>query len=256
MFIGKRLLYLELPKTGCSHVRKLLVKLPSCHGRKLGKHNTIYRLSPEELSTLPEKIKFGNIRNPWDWYVSLWAFGCMGRGLVHRVLTKKRDPAEARHSVVEWREVYHELRPELFRRWLQMLLVTHRADVGHGFHRNEISRSVGFLTHRYLKLYTVRVDPGLASIQNRQQLKNFDEQQNLLDFFVRTEHIAEDLLSILSAIPITEPEQHLILRLSQSRTNSSVRSRDFREYYDGPTAELVANHDDYLIRKHGYQFDP
>ena len=135
-----------------------------------------------------------------------------------------------------------------------MLLVTHRGDVRHGFHRHPLSRSIGFLSHRYLKLYTAR--PELASLENQEQLQSFDREHNLLDFFVRTEHLEEDLLTVLEQIPITPSEKDLVQRSGLKWTNASLRRSDYRHYYDDATAKLVAENDAFLIQKHGYRFDP
>jgi hypothetical protein len=257
MFIGEKLLYLELPKTGCSHVRRLLLGLPSCTGRLFGKHNRIYRLPPEELDRLDAKIVFGNVRNPWDWYVSLWAFGRRRKGMVYANLTgdHRRPDPEPPAAAAQWRAVYQTDEPELFRRWLHMLLDSHRADVRLGFHRHELSKSVGLLTHRYVKLYTATARSGSTGVRDRQELERFDERHGLLDFFIRTEHLEDDLIGVLSRVPITDEERDLIERSRSVRSNRSARRRDYREYYDDTAAELVAGQDDYLIAKHGYRFD-
>src|SRR4030095_1676667 len=89
MFINDKLVYLALHKTGCSHVLKLLSSIPDLDGRIIGKHNTIYEVSKRRLGNLSEKIKAGNVRNPWDWYVSLWAFGCMKKGGLYDQIINK-----------------------------------------------------------------------------------------------------------------------------------------------------------------------
>ena len=256
MFIGEKLLYLELPKTGCTHVRKLLRKMPSCKGKKFGKHNTIYRLSPEDRAGLSSKIKFGNVRNPWDWYVSLWAFGCMGRGLVYNTLTGvRKQPQLGGELFAKWQDVYRADDVHCFRRWLRMLLVTNRADVRHGFDRSGFSDRIGFMSHRYLKLYVARPHSGPVGMDTLEQIEEYDRSFGLLDSFVRLEFLEEDLLSVLSRIPITQREQEMILSRRTSRSNASSRRRDYRHYYDDSCAELVARKDEFLIRKHRYAFD-
>ena len=69
MFVNERLIYLQLQKTGCTHVAMLLDKLIG--GEQVGKHNRL----PARLES-EGRLIVGSVRNPWDWYVSLWAFGC------------------------------------------------------------------------------------------------------------------------------------------------------------------------------------
>jgi hypothetical protein len=62
MFVADGLVYLELQKTGGSHICRLLEQY--ANGRPEGKHNRL----TAEYST---HYVIGSIRNPWDWYVSL-----------------------------------------------------------------------------------------------------------------------------------------------------------------------------------------
>ena len=73
MYISDTVVYFEMHKTGCTHIRNLLVEFD--HGVLDGKHN---RANAKD--TFDQPIIATSIRNPWDWYVSLWAFGCMGKG--------------------------------------------------------------------------------------------------------------------------------------------------------------------------------
>jgi hypothetical protein len=88
MTITDDFIYLELQKTGSTHVTKLLQQLHKNNFVKIGKHNTIKTMPKHVLVGFESKIKVGNIRNPWDWYVSLWSFGCQKRGGLHKMLTK------------------------------------------------------------------------------------------------------------------------------------------------------------------------
>src|SRR6476619_6662167 len=80
MFISDRIVFLELQKTGCTHIRDLLRELVG--GQLVGKHNQARR-----RLFIEGKSFLGSIRDPWDWHVSLWAFGCQGKGSVHISVT-------------------------------------------------------------------------------------------------------------------------------------------------------------------------
>jgi hypothetical protein len=49
---------------------------PGLAGEQRGKYN---RPDP----SLTNRFVMGSIRNPWDWYVSLWAYGCLCKGSVY-----------------------------------------------------------------------------------------------------------------------------------------------------------------------------
>ena len=77
MFISDQICFVELGKTGCSYIRKVLDQ-----NIKLGKLTKIHdQISNDLLNS--KKLKIGSIRNPLDWYISLWSFEC---------LMKKKDP--------------------------------------------------------------------------------------------------------------------------------------------------------------------
>lgn len=83
MLVSDHLVYLELPKTACSHIRDLLKLLVG--GDIVGKHNRL----PGHLMQ-QNKMIVGSIRNPWDWYVSMWAYGCDRKGLLYKRLTSRK----------------------------------------------------------------------------------------------------------------------------------------------------------------------
>ena len=65
MFISDQICFVELGKTGCSYIRKVLDQ-----NIKLGKLTKIHdQISNDLLNS--KKLKIGSIRNPLDWYISL-----------------------------------------------------------------------------------------------------------------------------------------------------------------------------------------
>ncbi len=132
MYVSEHLVYLQLQKTACTHIANLLAKTLS--GSQIGKHNRI----PEVLLSDKKPI-IGSIRNPWDWYGSLWAFGCDGKGRLRWRLTKnkfqnlglKKKPLSAlisflydlKRPVEQWKNTYQNSKdPKLLKEWLQLLL--------------------------------------------------------------------------------------------------------------------------------------
>ena len=82
MFVTERLIYFGLQKTGGFHIRGLLKQYND--GAPDGKHN--------HLKDLPDnKVVIGSIRNTWDWYVSLWAYGVSGKGAIRARTARRID---------------------------------------------------------------------------------------------------------------------------------------------------------------------
>lgn len=238
MFVSDRLIFLELPKTGCSHIIKLLKRVVS--GREKGKHNR----PPKRLirSSLPI---VGSIRNPWDWYVSLWAFGCAGGGNVYERLVEAGF--EGLYGDVE--------RPELFRRWLYFI---HEARgyrvIGKGYGVGPISQFAGFLSFRYAHLFSSEVKPlrdgGIESIDD---LVTFVEANDMKDYVIRREHLESDLLETLIRIGIHPCSEDREWIWNHSPTNTSNRKRDPGFYYDRESAQLVSEREQLILRRYTYE---
>lgn len=83
MLISDKLVFIELQKTGSTHIKKLLRELVG--GENDGKHNTP---SPELLASGKQFV--GSIRDPWAWYLSLWTYGCQQKGELFQRLTNEK----------------------------------------------------------------------------------------------------------------------------------------------------------------------
>ena len=258
MFIGEKLTFLELKKTACTRTGQILQALPCCHGYKKGKHNRIYNFEPAERNELIFKRVIGGIRNPWDWYVSLWSFGCEGNGLLYNYFVKapvnNRANALDDHVRKEWQTVLSEKTPKNFRAWLYRLLVSNRGDAPEGFNRTGFYKLCGYLTFCYFSLYTLNGPPGQPSSRSLEASRNYDEKYGFVDRFIRLEHLTGDVLKALDHLPMSESDIQLVTRLSRQPVNQSGRNRDYRHYYDEHAANLVAYQDRYIIDKHGYTF--
>ena len=133
MFISDKFIFLELHKTGCTHIRKILNRL--LDGEFRGTHN---QASPNLCNS--NRVFLGSVRDPWEWYTSLWAFGCDKKGSVFKRVTRRRRsiresgwknylyatifrvPANISKISTEWLDTYRDVNDaEAFRTWLHMM---------------------------------------------------------------------------------------------------------------------------------------
>lgn len=255
MFIGPKIIYIELQKTGSTHAKKLLSSV--CEGESIGKHN-----APDMYQQRsPNKIMVGNIRNPWDWYVSLWAFGCMKRGTLYKQVTKidlKRiiNNPKSIFTAMKWRSVYSDRSdPKTFQKWLKMIFSKDGAyHCKKEYGRSPISTFAGLLTFRYLRLYTSQFHKNRHAISNYNQLEKYDKKNNFIDHFLRTENLNNDLLNLMHDMQIPEDK---IKKLSsthmQKKTNRSKR-KSYQHYYNDETIKLVQEREKFIIEKYNYSF--
>jgi hypothetical protein len=246
MIVAGPLAYLEMPKTGCTHIAMLLRSL--CGGRGVGaKHSRL----PESLRA---DVRFivGSIRNPWDWYVSLWAFGCGGQGALYRQLTDSQNPAPT-PSAREWRDTYVD-DPQGFRAWLRLLHdPARREEIGEYYADSPISWTAGLMTYRYSYLHFADLSdlyaPPIAAPERLQMLIARDRQ----DFTIHTERLEIDLVRTLHCCGFVLDAEQLSYVYSVEKTNASTR-QSAAGYYDDETRELVGTRDRFLIDHYGYAF--
>lgn len=275
MFVADRLVFLEFTKTGCSHVNSMLAAL--IPGRQIGKHNS--------LNSRPDnRLVVGSIRNPWDWYVSLWAFGCMQRGMFYHRVTEDR-PSEngwkrflktegsqfanesaasdayreyERHRSELWRQSYGDgCDVECFRKWLGLMFDPERRfDSREGYGRSSISAIAGFMTFRYLWLFSLEKSTVLASeaFGSLGDLRKFDAKNNLLNAVIRMEHLEDDLLAVIAqaGYELTPAQRELVFAQRSNKRNQSKRL-PMSAYYDSHSVKMVAEREALLIEKYGYE---
>ncbi len=263
MLISDKLVYVDLQKTGGSHILKILSGIPSLNSHIYGKR-TLYHTIPENLlSGFDSKIKVGSIRNPWDWYVSIWAFGCLGRGGLHYRLTKLPKLSSVSgmkkflfHSSErrEWKHLYKDSsNPTLFRQWLKYILIERKSDFGEGYGESVISGFAGLLTFRYLKIYNYNFHLESESILNYNKLIEFDRKNNFIDIMIRTENLHGGLLENASKMGIPFQEIEDSIDRIKEKTNQSAR-KFYQYYYDEETTELVREKERFIIEKYDYKF--
>lgn len=267
MFVCPELLYVQMQKTGCTHVTSLLKRL--FRGRVLRKHGIP---SARQIAAAP--LRISSIRNPWAWYVSLWTFGVEGNGALRHRLTSRslerflrdclRRPAriprvlltEARRDVAAWRRVYGDATDvAAFRAWLRMMLDPANGHfLGEGSGELAVAPPCGYMTHRYLAL-CCRSPSDLrrrGRVASFAALADFDRERCFVDAFIRQENLEEDFCAAAGRVrPLTAEERTLVH--SGTQTNASRRPRPVGDYYDDDLRALVGEHDRLLVEKFGYR---
>lgn len=275
MFISDQLVFVELHKTAGSHIGRCLREI--LPGHQQGKHNP----PPPELY---ERFILGSIRNPWDWYVSLWGFGCDGNGSAYYQATRRfgwdyywrqlnkemgrtwlspgqylrQAMADAVKPVDDWRQSYSDSAcPERFRQWLRLILdPKRRFDIGEGYGFSPLSRHSGLLTYRFFKLFSslgqhLYSEPTLG---NQASLPALWKKHSITNYIVRNECLERDLVQALEAAGVTLEPHHrsLIEQGKENRTNTSTR-RSAGYYYDNETIDLVHQHERLIVDLFGYE---
>ena len=261
MYIGDMLIYLETQKTGGSHIVYLLENL--VNGQKVGVHNWL-------TSYGHNKFIISSIRNPWDWYISEWAFGCQHEGGVYKRVTSRKPFRKYVRSrnlllvmndlarpVKQWQACYEDVDdPTLFRKWLkQMYDPENRMVLEEFYYKSGVSHFAGIMTHRYCKLFLKNYfkQEVRDTINNLADLYDYDSRHNIVDFVIRTEALEDDFVKALHAagVSLTEENINFVYESAEKPTNPS-RHHPTAYYYDKETTALVAEKDKFIVDKFGY----
>lgn len=267
MFLSEKVIYLELHKTGSTHIRHLLKDLLG--GSFVGKHNQAARKLFDG-----KRVFLGSVRNPWHWYLSLWSYGCERKGAIFHATTQPmasfgglgwdvsildammrlrrnftRDPKV-------WLDLYADIENvDAFKAWLKLIIdPDHLPDLGEGFSACLLSEFAGLMTYRYLKLYcSARGEmKGLSKLDNLEQLRDFERRNCFVSHFIRTEHLESDLFECLDKCGVSLSEEERSEILSRPRLNKTKRHISAIDYYDLESERLVYERDPIIIEKFGY----
>lgn len=239
MFITDRLVYIQMQKTACTRIAEILAE--TVGGQSVDRKHGYLDQKPRN------KIVVGSIRDPWAWYVSLWAFGCTGRGGVLAQL--KGDP--------QWMALYADASdPRLFQAWLKQVYTERYANRIHrgAYGRFSLCGVVGFMTYRYLYLHNVGIGlDGAPDFAGYDELKTYDQRHNMVDAWIRAEVMAHDLARALvrAGYQVDAVMRTRLNELCQVRTNTSDHL-DTMAYYDEESARMVMDRERLIFERHGY----
>ena len=269
MFISDRLCFLELGKTGCSYIREVLSEnIPQ--GNLTHIHDTI---DSELLNS--NRFFLGSIRNPFDWYVSLWAFGCLHKkkdplysNLTSRRINPFRLSSINKNYLKKIRFISNQLIKNVginkklysdplnvdnFREWIKMILKKkNKNQLGEHYAISNTNKFIGYMTFHYLlrfikpnKLYMLFNN----EINNYEDLKNFDKNFNFIMSMLKFESIDQDLINIFNKLNI--PINKTVI-LQKKAVNKSVRLKNTMDYYNDETIKIVRQNDSLIFEKYRY----
>lgn len=262
MFVSDRFVYLELHKTGCTHIRNILKEL--LHGELLGKHNQV---SQEILNG---RIALGSVRNPWVWYTSLWAYGCDHKGAVFNNVTRiteldwRRNPCQALlrwfanrdRNPQAWLDTYQDINDaQAFRTWLGMMHDgKYLRDMGGPYASSHIKHVAGLMTYRYLNLFCSLADDQRTPLNLAcpGEVEAYAAEHGFIQHFIRNESLETDLFQALASHGVEVPAETREALLRRPKTNTSSRQHGPQYYYDAESAALVAEREQLIVKTFGY----
>ena len=267
MIIGDKFIYFELQKTGGTFVSVVLLDNEFIKVRKLGKHNRYTELDDDILTDFEHWKKIGNIRNPWEWYVSLWAFGCTRKGSIYSHMAKKpklykqsgiiralKDPLSMVRDTHAVNKLYEDVNNiENFRIWVNLILEPSQISMGIEYKKSKFSKFAGLMSFRYLNLYCLYSPKAISSLSSYEQLLEYDSKNNFMNHVIRLENINSEMLKISHVFGLKKEEMAIQLKKHAKPLNKS-KHLEYNEYYTEKLKELVMIREKFIIHKYKYVF--
>lgn len=199
--------YLHVEKTGGTYVSRVLKEISLLPLWKETLHGTIGSSKTTNLIqniTQNRSLKwpargllrrncyyFNSVREPFNYYASLYNYGCDGRG-------------GAAHALKNHGKGYFYDKTETgFLNWVEFLLDSKNAAIWHEEYSKTCARCIGFLTFRFLRLSFSDPFTKLKEIADTSDTNNIYHRYNICRSTLRTENLNQDLLSLLKG-PLKE----------------------------------------------------
>ena len=141
-------IYLDVYRTGSSHVVSLLEKIAAGPLVRAHRHAALTKGRP--LGLAGGKRVFATVRNPWDWYVSLWAYGTDGKSAIRRYLEASLDAGQLA-ALYDKQDAANS-----FRRWLHFMHDPANLDsqMQEKMPQKHIASRIGLYSYRFLRVTT------------------------------------------------------------------------------------------------------
>ena len=236
MIVTDRFVFIHMHKTGGQTLNDVITRCVPGH-RVVGYHYPRTEI-PTDAAGLPV---VGMVRNPWDWYVSWYAFN--KRPNIHNQLynvVSDGGRANFRQTITNLVNLGSDGAPHEAHReaLIGLLPETLDGNRGAGLTRSSIRDLAESGSGYYSWLFG----------------RMFGEVDNETTRIGRFEYLQEDFLAIMEELSMPETAALRTDLTSRGRRNTS-RHTHYSHYYDDELRDLVASKDSRLVESYGYVFD-
>ena len=253
----EKFIYLDVYKTGSTYVVSLLDRLMASKPVRSFRHAPLTRGRP--FFWKQGKYAFATVRNPWDWYVSMWAYSIEQPNVlffrdVRAVLGEEGskalfDPEKPKESFALWLKSLSD--PDFLRKVMR----------GHPYSRSSLNSFLGFYSYRFIRVTT----PHPSLFLHRWYMWNMDraiahqKHAAIYDRVFKSETLTKDfsqfVLDNRDRLGFKPNAAQILERQAATPKNTSHRTlNSYRDYYTDELRDLVASRDRLLIELFGYEF--
>ena len=242
----EKFIYLDMYKTGSTYIDSLLKRLVEGQPVRRTRHAPITKGRP--FFWKQGKYAFATVRNPWDWYVSMWAYSIKQPNvLFFRDVRKVLGPEGSK-------KLFDAENPkESFATWLRALAdpkFLNSVMIGHPYSKTSLMRVT--TPHPALAM-------GWWNIRNMDQAIAHQKRWALYDKAFKSETLTEDFSAFVlenkDKLGFKKNARRILEKNAPVQKNTSNRTLStYRDYYTDELRQLVATRDRLVIELFGYEF--
>jgi hypothetical protein len=249
-------IYLDVYKTGSAHLKNLLPAITDSKEVRMKRHAPL--TSGRPYTWTGGKLVFATVRNPWDWYVSLWSYATDGKGAIHRFFSEALPKKEMRLMFDRQNPVVS------FERWLRAV---NDKEFNERVIRNNMPESglggiIGLYTFRFMRVTTPYPTLFLKrwSVPSIDAAIRYQRRFGLYKEMLRSESLNADLIDFVGKYRercrFKADAEAIIQDYAKQPRNTSTRILpSYRDYYTDETRALVAEKDRLIVDLFGYTFE-
>jgi hypothetical protein len=252
----KNFIFLDVYKTGSTHINYLLKQITLEPEIRRNRHASITKVRP--FTWKGGKLVFSTVRNPWDWYVSMWSYG-------HTKENPLYDHIKDAVSKKELDALYDMTEPKVsFPLWLKSIhdpAFLARILKGHRLPVSGLADFMGFYTYRFLRVTLPYPElllrwPFVRSLDSAIKLQ---KRLAMYDVLMRSETLDEEFAEFVvryrDRCGFKPGAADLVNEKAEAHRNTSIRTLEsYRDYYTDELRDLVAKRDRLFIDLFGYRF--
>lgn len=213
----KKFMFIHLPRTGGTFINNVLRYDIKSKSPYKDNHYDVKTYFDELGLKLPDYKIFTVVRNPWDWYVSLYEYGIQNNASEYRVFRKKSEDTFSNwlNNIIHFNANEEELEDEY-------------ENSTSYFYKKHTKKNfpIGWLTFRYF--YSIGLPCDVLIFESL----NTDLKTYLQGFYGPKTF---DLIDTMGKI-------------------NKSNKKDYKEYYTGKDIDLVKEKENYIISKFNYTF--
>jgi len=265
MIIGKKFFITEMPKTGTTFLRNYFAQYKDIE--LTIHHETINQ--NKRYNLLNFKSRIGIIRNPYEWYLSIWKSTCKEkrrspiytdlasiRLKLRRLKFNKRLSGYIFSQITKDRKKLGSLFENVhskknFNKFLDIMLnFKNRQMIGSEYSFVPF-KNLGYMTYIFFSQNVLRRNYNIVydSSYKLEEILNYNNLNLYTNIFFKTENLNHNLKKFLTRNNIKIKS----LNILDKNSTSKILKKDYKNFFTTKSISLINTKEDYIFKKFNYR---